>query len=460
TVGCNYVANAYQGIYVNGNCPAMLMQGNLIDKNKYGLYYGSSITVSNQFLTGNEFRNQASNYSSTAAFKVTGPAFYTLIPGSIHLNYQFTPPSQTPGNFFVPVTQGTNFQCLIQQSFDYCGVTHQEPREKDGLDDKIANREIEPEFFEDETYYQLDQYLFSKLKENSAMRDTDTTMQSYFLQMQNNVIADFSDVKDQADEMLSIDQVATVTLEQNNSAIDALQLNVESIQNQFQNDNLTNQEVEQLTNNIITSEQSIQTLRSLNNDIVEQLKSGRLLSAAQISQINGSIGTTELIASNDKAINEICLATISIGEFNFSQAQGSTILSIAQQCPISGGEAVYRARSLYKLIDPTMIYDDINTCLQEGIIYRKAHPNSNNVIYAFVIPNPALNFAELQYSIIAENADVVFYNTIGQKIDRINLNCKMNVLSLNLDQFENGVYFFQIIADGKPGINGKLIVQK
>ena len=42
------------------------------------------------------------------------------------------------------------------------------------------------------------------------------------------------------------------------------------------------------------------------------------------------------------------------------------ILSIAEQCPYSGGVAVYIARSLIALFNDSIIYDDENNCLQQG----------------------------------------------------------------------------------------------
>jgi hypothetical protein len=56
--------------------------------------------------------------------------------------------------------------------------------------------------------------------------------------------------------------------------------------------------------------------------------------------------------------------------------------------PIAGGPAVYRARSLYFLIDPEMVYDDELTCIQNGYLYRTSKNITHN---SKLYPNPASN---------------------------------------------------------------------
>lgn len=71
--------------------------------------------------------------------------------------------------------------------------------------------------------------------------------------------------------------------------------------------------------------------------------------------------------SNTTFINEREIAYIETGN-NLEEVSNyySEILSIAQQCPYTGGPAVERARTLIAMVNDSVFYDDANTCLQVG----------------------------------------------------------------------------------------------
>ncbi len=44
------------------------------------------------------------------------------------------------------------------------------------------------------------------------------------------------------------------------------------------------------------------------------------------------------------------------------------IETVAYQCPMAGGNAVFRARAIYSLMNENAEYDDQFICLQQGIV--------------------------------------------------------------------------------------------
>ena len=59
--------------------------------------------------------------------------------------------------------------------------------------------------------------------------------------------------------------------------------------------------------------------------------------------------------------------------------QTAQLWSIATQCPLSGGKAVFRARSLYLLIDPAADFgNDYAICNAGGIVLLEAGTNTND----------------------------------------------------------------------------------
>ena len=88
--------------------------------------------------------------------------------------------------------------------------------------------------------------------------------------------------------------------------------------------------------------------------------------------------------------------------------QNAQLWSIATQCPLSGGKAVFRARSLYLLVDPAADFgNDYAICNAEGIVLLEVDANAidplaweaekstistaQKVEEVQIFPNPATN---------------------------------------------------------------------
>ncbi|MFM9949693.1 MAG: T9SS type A sorting domain-containing protein [Saprospiraceae bacterium] len=82
---------------------------------------------------------------------------------------------------------------------------------------------------------------------------------------------------------------------------------------------------------------------------------------------NAAISVQKLYESNEKAVADIFLSVIMKEVGSFSSAQEKTLQSIASQCPWVGGDAVYAARSLYRLIEPQSVFDDDVLCGRDSI---------------------------------------------------------------------------------------------
>lgn len=96
----------------------------------------------------------------------------------------------------------------------------------------------------------------------------------------------------------------------------------------------------------------------------------------------------ELIEQNAIGVNDSYLSTIgSTGkDLSFDASQVALLYSIANQCPLLGGNPVYQARSLYALIDPEADFDDALACVLEGYVVK--NEEQNDEISITVYPNP------------------------------------------------------------------------
>lgn len=92
---------------------------------------------------------------------------------------------------------------------------------------------------------------------------------------------------------------------------------------------------------------------SLENIILQ----ARISFAGTLLTENSALGDTVVYQTNEKSANNLFLNTIAQGSSTFDAQQTETLLSIAGQCPLSGGRGVHYARSLYQLVTDSTFVD-------------------------------------------------------------------------------------------------------
>jgi hypothetical protein len=156
---------------------------------------------------------------------------------------------------------------------------------------------------------------------------------------------------------------------------------------------------------------------------------------------NNQITPDSTFDVNERTINEIYLLTVGQNKPTEVNQFAGAILNVASQCPLSGGPAIYRARSLYFLIDPFMSYDDANNCLQQGYLYRKGiSARAKSYLY----PNPASTEINIIYS-ISDDAIINILNSMGQVVYSLKLNNETYQTTIDISHYSNGLYSYQII---------------
>ena len=120
--------------------------------------------------------------------------------------------------------------------------------------------------------------------------------------------------------------------------------------------------------------------------------------------------------------------------------------------PYIGGDAVYSARVILG-IDP----DD------DGMDYRFALQDNEQTTKngVKIYPNPAKNSITIEFikeENNFENAYFEIYGIIGNKLASIKLSNTINTVST--EQFDSGIYFYQVIENNKVIEKNKLILIK
>ena len=149
--------------------------------------------------------------------------------------------------------------------------------------------------------------------------------------------------------------------------------------------------------------------------------------------------------------------------FNFEENANemwSDITYIANQCPISGGKAVYEARALLLMYDKNLDWDDETACIQ-GVDYKKA-PINNIEPTAIIYPNPVneqLTIWLKNYKIKEnESIEIQLIDIIGNTIHKYHSDLVSKILELDTKKLATGNYIIQITTSTGLSINSKFNV--
>ena len=128
---------------------------------------------------------------------------------------------------------------------------------------------------------------------------------------------------------------------------------------------------------------------------------------------------------------------------------------IAAQCPLAGGNAVFKARAILSLINSDLSYDDVNICLQQGIVLRQTPKK----LTAHLYPNPAKNSVTLVYELPKGSpAELLLFNSTGMLQSKQLLNTEMTQMIFSTEHLTPGVYHYRINSHNEFKLNGKLVI--
>jgi hypothetical protein len=185
--------------------------------------------------------------------------------------------------------------------------------------------------------------------------------------------------------------------------------------------------------------------------------SSKAQSADLVRGSNAGVVVSELIEENQKTVNEIYLATIGKDEAAFTAGQVNDIFSIAILCPMIGGNAVFKARSLYWFIDDSYEFDDVSICLPYGIVVKSLEEQQSNALS--VIPNPASDEATLILAhVLKDPGTLIIYDAVGAEVMRRTIPAQTVRFAFGTAALTPALYHYKVLtAVGAVGY-GKLTI--
>jgi hypothetical protein len=175
-------------------------------------------------------------------------------------------------------------------------------------------------------------------------------------------------------------------------------------------------------------------------EVKDLMVNGDSLEAADI---NGSVVSTNVIEENKKVVNEIYLSTAD----TISSADTATLVEIAYQFALEGGEAVHWSRGKLRLD----IEDSYSAAARNG----KAKPKNDISSEVSLYPNPSNE----RVNIISKIGNLQFVsaeNIWGENVYFEKFNNKK--ATINISNLPNGTYILRIYLENKKEVQKKLTI--
>lgn len=451
-ISCNVMDQTANGILFNGVAYNTDVRGNQFHDHRWPLHLDATAIIDAQTLKGNLWDPNATAPVLGAWYEVSNlQAWNSLFLYDPNVTGTW-PPTWSPPSWF-DITSGNTYDCANHHGEHYCNQFG-DVRCKDclrELDEKIASDSLENNPYTDETKWMLTADLYKKLDDSPALLDSLPELDAFYTDLQGSTTAAFKAIADDQLALYNLDSNVVAQLQANQAQIDALMDLVKDGMEQLGDSTLTPAQQQGILSGLSGYRQSINSLSAWNASALQLASTTKVLTAEGVKTANSVIATTQLIEGNEKAVNEVFLATIGKDVDGFTANQSDDLFAIANQCPMVGGNAVFKARSLYWLIDDSYDFDDQALCLQHGIIVKSLTAKPVNAIS--VVPNPARDEAALVLDReLDEPGTFVVYDAVGAEVMRLAVPIEMPRIAFSTSSLAPAMYHYQV--RGPSGVIG------
>jgi hypothetical protein len=442
TLSCNSVKSVGTGFYFGGTCGGTVYQGNLMEKNYQGLYLNITAAIGSQIQSGNKWVNYfnpfgAYNANTTlllfSKFEVNTPSgtiYYPNIDLANNSGWFVTEPG-------LPYNCQNNSTCSPFATTN-TDITYERAISQDAIQTMI---------YSDETKYQSDEYLYGYLQNNPNAINYDYDFQTFFDQHQNTAIGDLYNIER---DLILAGTFLPSTIN--------LVLITDSLLNLYF-DSIANIDSYGFVSNEIALDRmqlSVTNLQQTRIAIFSQQNNAAETYFNHAKNINDNLIVSEIPAINSRTMNDLYFENIT-NDTTFFESNYSTLMNIANQCPYSGGLAVYQARIKLIEYNDTLTFNDDAICLQEGIF--RLSTNKNILPIIAIAPNPATT--QFKISFISNDhlaGSIALMNALGKTVLTTTFDSDAKSNTINVDKLASGVYLAKLMSQSGFVLIKKLII--
>ncbi|NBC09503.1 MAG: T9SS type A sorting domain-containing protein [Bacteroidetes bacterium] len=439
TYCCNTVDNTRYGVSVVG--PSMAtdkFRGNTFGNHTAGLWLDSpSAILGSQEHTENCWNGSGGAVWSGATFS-DGQEFPFLVdPGDMAC---FMPPSVTPAVGWFDDFDNENVSDVCSQAACVVeGFNHESPDIAKIISGEAGSGSV----YANTVLWSLSQYLYG---ETYGLVTSDTSLQNFLNTHDHTSVGDFYSLKTGLSNLYHA----------NSSDIAAMKNGLDSLVQQLMELSLLDQEIlaapDSLWQGLISNRNAhiddMETLAAAIESYSATVAANRTTAAAALDAQNNGISVHAVYEQNRKAIYRVLLSYIQRNASHFTSTEQRALELIAQQCPLSGGKAVFDARALLSIARDSLVWYDA-ACNQQQLIQAPENTSSvANTADVRLFPNPARGEVTVQWGNPLEmEGSLRVFDAIGKLQREVVLAPGASEYRLSLEGLEKGLYYLDIQTD-------------
>jgi Periplasmic copper-binding protein (NosD) len=367
----NTASNTGTGMEIQNMSPAEeLIHCNSFSNNSMGLRYEDA-TTGPQTNTGNMWTAVGAEY----------------VGGGAQASIYRVPPTAP----WQPSTISPNFGWFILDatlSPPVCNkacVSGMKPSQLGDLDVQILQDQLTgPDWMQ----YRFDQYLLHKLLDAPSLVTANPAAAAYQNTMAGQAVSQLASARWQATGLFALPGALQADLALNQAGIATRMSTMRSLEEALA-DNLSSNDLDLYLSQLNLLSQEVQVLQLQNQSLIQQAATQRATAAAALRNSLTGVSSSLPSAQNEQVVLDLSLAYLGQGIVP-TAAELLALKTIGEQCPKTGGAAVYWAATLYRnCTGETLIQADCAPNLGRGADERDSRRTHSESAGLLVFPNPS-----------------------------------------------------------------------
>ncbi|MEO1261889.1 MAG: T9SS type A sorting domain-containing protein [Bacteroidota bacterium] len=417
-------------------------------------------TAENYLHYGNRWQGGAGGAEArheTSDVNVLIQSIFTIPTITLPLNpvdIDVNPSAGTPGDWFkVQTNAGSSVigQVCLDVQTPCCASDLMTDTEE-----RIATGNFATDGYDAPLTWDAEMYLYERLMADNSLMPVGSVYETFYNTHAVTSIGDFNNVKLNLWEALVFD---SQEFSQWENYIETQNLLMsDQVDTEDQLSTATSQQWDNLFSQWVTKSSQ---LASANGDLInfiQAFQSQRAIEVQTASVQNSAVITSGIHEDNEKTVNGAMLSASLQG--GPDAAQITTLDAIASQCPLSGGTAVFRARSFLSGYTGT-VYDD-GACNTPQ--YRKSEGQVNDTVFeSFTVrPNPATGHFIVDSGIgyFREGQIVSVHDLNGKRVFHSVLSEGDKSVIFETTALVPGIYFVKITDSNNLIFSTKVVVYR
>lgn len=457
---CNTINSGSVALQIFGDCDESKVRGNNFTGAMHDLAYGdnnlpyastgSQIYHRNRFL-GNSSTFEAINFSSFdiadgSKYRVNTQGINTTCPTDSELMPTFQ--SAAPDWFSDVYAQ---FSCVFNCSSGCTIVPGAQVTEMSTKDQLVRDGIWGSGALPQGATWNAKRYLFRKL---IAQAGSETDYSSFIQNEQNSSVGKTTAYETELRHTLNISHSDLSALQQLQQDRQNISENIaEQAVWKWENEQLVfDADAQQAVN---TMTEQLQQIESALDAVQNNLREGVVSNVAILALDNAAIPASDIFEINQQTVNALHLQLLKHGiDYQPDNVELQQIANIAQQCPFTGGLAVYQARAMLEAFTGEVV-DDPSACVNVIERSTKTMINSGNISIA---PNPANR--QIIVNSMTPVTGITVFNALGNLVYTISGSSESTGYIIDVATWADGFYFIQVNDKKGQQTIHKIVVSK